>query len=269
MPSRPRARGSSTGPRACCIAAANGDIAVSPSARSSRRVAAPPPRPGAPAWQPAAASRRPTRARARPPRPRRSRRRTRSAEARQGGNGGRRGHRRPRSRRRARRGAADRDRVARTAAEQRRAVPVQREPGAIVSALERADVDARARFGLGGENACQPLPSPAYPAATVAIRSSSSTSSTGSRIEAPTMEAMAVAFSIGFAVAIVMLAASFASRRTRGSPAGRVPARRAHRVRCRARWIALAFEPDLTLAVAAAGLTVCAFAHSVRTRSHA
>ena len=77
----------------------------------------------------------------------------------------------------------------------------------------------------------------------------------------PTMEAVAVAFSIGFAVAIVVLAASFAV-----AAGGRLSGRTAYLLAALtgsaavAAWIALAFEPDLTLAVAAAGLTVCAFA---------
>ena len=78
----------------------------------------------------------------------------------------------------------------------------------------------------------------------------------------PTMVAVAVAFSIGFAVAIVVLAASFAA-----AASGRLSGRTAHGLAALtgsaavAAWIALAFEPDLALAVAAAGLTVCAFAH--------
>ena len=78
----------------------------------------------------------------------------------------------------------------------------------------------------------------------------------------PTMVAVAVAFSIGFAVAIVVLAASFAlaanaqlSRRTAYLLAALTGSA------ALSAWIALAFEPDLALAVAAAGLTVCAFAH--------
>ena len=75
------------------------------------------------------------------------------------------------------------------------------------------------------------------------------------------MLAVAVAFSIGFAVAILLLAASFAV-----AAGGRLSRRSAHGLAALtgsgavAAWIALAFEPDLALAVAAAGLTVCAFA---------
>lgn len=72
---------------------------------------------------------------------------------------------------------------------------------------------------------------------------------------------MAAAFSIGFAVAIVVLAASFAA-----AAGGRLSGRSAYALAALtgsgavAAWIALAFEPDLTLAVAAAGLTVCSLA---------
>jgi hypothetical protein len=75
------------------------------------------------------------------------------------------------------------------------------------------------------------------------------------------MVAVAVAFSIGFAVAIVVLAASFAV-----AAGGRLTGRSAYGLAAltgsaaAAGWIALAFEPELTLAVAAAGLTVCALA---------
>ncbi|MDX6424353.1 MAG: hypothetical protein QOI67_1824, partial [Gaiellaceae bacterium] len=78
----------------------------------------------------------------------------------------------------------------------------------------------------------------------------------------PTMVAVAVAFSIGFAVAIVVLAASFAlaaNARLSGRTAYALAALTGSAAVTA--WIALAFEPDLTLAVAAAGLTVCAFAH--------
>jgi hypothetical protein len=70
---------------------------------------------------------------------------------------------------------------------------------------------------------------------------------------------VAVAFSIGFAVAIVVLAASFAV-----AASGRLSGRNAYGLAALtgsaavAAWIALALEPELTLAVAAAGLTVCA-----------
>ena len=75
------------------------------------------------------------------------------------------------------------------------------------------------------------------------------------------MVAVAAAFSIGFAAAIVVLAASFAL-----AASGRLSGRTAYGLAAItgsgavAAWIALAFEPELTLAVAAAGLTVCAFA---------
>jgi hypothetical protein len=78
----------------------------------------------------------------------------------------------------------------------------------------------------------------------------------------PTIVAVAVAFSIGFAVAIVVLAASFALAAN-----ARLSSRTAYLLAALtgsaavSAWIALAFEPDLALAVAAAGLTVCAFAH--------
>lgn len=71
--------------------------------------------------------------------------------------------------------------------------------------------------------------------------------------------AVAAAFSIGFAVAIVVLAASFAV-----AAGGRLSGRTAYVLAALtgsgavAAWIALAFEPELGLAVAAAGLTVCA-----------
>ena len=70
---------------------------------------------------------------------------------------------------------------------------------------------------------------------------------------------MAAAFSIGFAVAIVVLAASFAV-----AAGGRLSGRTAYGLAALAgsgavaAWIAFALEPGLTLAVAAAGLTVCA-----------
>jgi hypothetical protein len=75
------------------------------------------------------------------------------------------------------------------------------------------------------------------------------------------MAAVAVAFSIGFAVAIVVLAGSFAV-----AAGGRLSGRNAYALAALtgsaavAAWIALAFAPDLTLAVAAAGLTVCSLA---------
>ena len=78
----------------------------------------------------------------------------------------------------------------------------------------------------------------------------------------PTMVAVAAGFSIGFAVAIVVLAASFAF-----AASGRLSGKTAYGLAALtglgavAAWIALALEPDLALAVAAAGLTVCALAH--------
>ncbi len=75
------------------------------------------------------------------------------------------------------------------------------------------------------------------------------------------MESVAVGFSIGFAVAIVVVAASFAA-----AAGNRLPMRTASILAgvigsaAVAAWIALAFDPELALAVAAAGLTVCAFA---------
>lgn len=76
------------------------------------------------------------------------------------------------------------------------------------------------------------------------------------------MVAVAAGFSIGFAAAIVVLAASFAlaaSGRLTGKTTYGLAALTG--VGAVAAWIALALEPDLTLAVAAAGLTVCALAH--------
>lgn len=75
------------------------------------------------------------------------------------------------------------------------------------------------------------------------------------------MLAVAAGFSIGFAAAIVVLAASFAV-----AASGRLSGRSAYGLAAltglgaAAAWIALAFEPELSLAVAAAGLTVCALA---------
>jgi hypothetical protein len=75
------------------------------------------------------------------------------------------------------------------------------------------------------------------------------------------MVAVAVGFSIGFASAIVLLAAAFAV-----AARGRLSGRSAYVLAALtgsgavAAWIALAFEPELSLAVAAAGLTVCTFA---------
>jgi gas vesicle protein len=75
------------------------------------------------------------------------------------------------------------------------------------------------------------------------------------------MVAVAAAFSIGFAAAIVVLAASFAIASS-GRLSGRAAYGLAALTGCGATsaWIALAFEPELSLAVAAAGLTVCALA---------
>lgn len=76
------------------------------------------------------------------------------------------------------------------------------------------------------------------------------------------MVVVAAAFSIGFAVAIVVLAAAFAAAAN-----GRLSGHTAYALAALtgsaavAAWIALALEPELTLAVAAAGLTVCALAH--------
>jgi hypothetical protein len=71
----------------------------------------------------------------------------------------------------------------------------------------------------------------------------------------------ATGFSIGFAAAIVVLGASFAAGAT-GRLSGRVAYALAALVGLGAvaAWITLALEPELALAVAAAGLTVCALA---------
>ena len=75
------------------------------------------------------------------------------------------------------------------------------------------------------------------------------------------MAPMAAGFSIGFAVAIVVLGASFAAGAT-----GKLSGRLAYAVAAltglaaMAAWIVFAFDPELALAVAAAGLTVCALA---------
>ena len=75
------------------------------------------------------------------------------------------------------------------------------------------------------------------------------------------MLAVGAEFSIGFAAAIVVLAASFAAAAT-----GRLSGRSAYALATLtglgavAAWVALALEPERTLAVAAAGLTVCALA---------
>jgi hypothetical protein len=73
---------------------------------------------------------------------------------------------------------------------------------------------------------------------------------------------VAAGFSIGFAAAIVVLAAAFAA-----AAGGRLSGRTAYLlagltgIGAVAAWIALALEPELALAVAAAGLSVCAFGH--------
>ncbi len=71
----------------------------------------------------------------------------------------------------------------------------------------------------------------------------------------------ATGFSIGFAAAIVVLGTSFAAGAT-GRLSGRVAYTLAALVGLGgvAAWITLALEPELALAVAAAGLTVCALA---------
>jgi len=76
------------------------------------------------------------------------------------------------------------------------------------------------------------------------------------------MVVVAAAFSIGFAVAIVVLAAAFAVA-ANGRLSGLIAYALAALTGCTAvaAWIALALEPELALAVAAAGLTVCALAH--------
>jgi hypothetical protein len=73
--------------------------------------------------------------------------------------------------------------------------------------------------------------------------------------------AVTAGFSILFAAAIVVLAAAFAV-----AAGGRLSGRTAYALAALtgsgavAAWVALAFEPELSLAVAAAGLTVCTFA---------
>ncbi len=75
------------------------------------------------------------------------------------------------------------------------------------------------------------------------------------------MSAVAAAFSIGFVVAILLLAASYVL-----AASGRLSGRTAYALAALtgsaavAAWIALALDPELALAVAAAGLTVCSLA---------
>ena len=123
--------------------------------------------------------------------------------------------------------------------------------------LERAEVDAGARLGLGREHTGQPLAvrgvtrrdrgDPLHLRAKVHGRKNAWVLATG--------------FSIAFAVAVLVVAAAFGSAAT-----GRLSPRVARLtaivlgVVAVAGWIALAFEPELATAVAAAGLSLSALA---------
>jgi hypothetical protein len=156
----------------------------------------------------------------------------------------------------------DRDGLANAGAiRQRLAGRVESEPRTSVVACVRAEVDPLAGLGLGRQHADDGL---------AGLRMNRRELRGAFQFLRELHEgkdrsaydcAMATDFSIGFAAAIVVLAASFAA-----GAMGRLSGRAASAVAALlgsaavAAWIAFALEPELSLGVAAAGLSVCTLA---------